>query len=222
MGIIMSGDSMGRGGSVYKRSSSSFSTRARKASMYGRFDLTGDVELIQKLNTLGDRVYKKVLSLASSRAVKPVIDTARRLAPKETGLLKKSIGTKQKKYPKNGVVVAIVGPRTGFAQDVVVDTPYGKMKSRRDPAKYAHLVEYGTRAHSTAALSNNKIRPNKSGEVSEENRLGFAIAMQGGDNHPGATPKPFMRPAFDANTNRVIAIFRQELAAGVRREAMSK
>lgn len=184
-----------------------------------RFVLTGDKELIAKLNGLGPKVYRKVVKQASRKAFAPVVKTAKEKAPKETGLLKKSIGVKQKAYPRAGRMVTIVGPRTGFAQEVVVSTPFGPKKVKRDPAKYAHLVEYGTRPHSTAALANNRIRPNKDGEVSEENRLGFDIAMQGGDDHPGATAKPFMRPAFDGNEARAKSIMQTELAAGVVREA---
>lgn len=187
-----------------------------------RISLTGDKELMDKLNSLGSKVYRKVIKQASRRAFAPVIKTAKEKAPKETGLLKKSIGVKQKAYPRAGRMVTIVGPRTGFEKEVTVDTPYGPKKVKRDPSKYAHLVEYGTRPHSTAALTSNRIRPNKDGEVSEENRIGFEIAMQGGDNHPGATAKPFMRPAFDGNENRAKSIMRSELAAGVVREARSK
>lgn len=184
--------------------------------------LTGDTELIAKLNGLGPKVYRKVIKSASRKAFAPVVKTAKEKAPKETGLLKKSIGVKQKAYPRAGRLVTIVGPRTGFAQEVSVDTPFGPKKVKRDPSKYAHLVEYGTRPHSTAALANNRIRTNKDGEVSEENRIGFEIAMQSGDNHPGAAAKPFMRPAFDGNEARAKSIMRSELAAGVVREARSK
>jgi HK97 gp10 family phage protein len=66
-------------------------------------------------------------------------------APKETGLLKKSIGSKVKVYP-SGVAVAIVGPRQGFKAEVT------REKNRRfpwtgtsNPTRYAHLVELGTR-----------------------------------------------------------------------------
>lgn len=208
---IFSGDKMGRGASVIGHGSSS------RNSAYLHISLVGDKELIAKLNSLGSKVYRKVIKQASRKAFAPVIKSAREKAPKESGLLKKSIGVKQKAYPRNGRFVTIVGPRTGFAKTVVVNTPFGPKKIKRDPVKYAHLVEFGTQAHSLSQGAENRIRGN-----SEENRIGFAIAMQGGNDHPGATAKPFMRPAFDGNESRAKQIMRSELAAGVVREARGK
>lgn len=156
--------------------------------------LVGDKELIAKLNALGGKVYRKVIKQASRKAFAPVVKTAKEKAPKESGLLKKSIGVKQKSYPRAGRIATIVGARTGFAQEVSVDTPFGPKTVRRDPVKYSHLVEFGTAPHSVG-----------SGDSEYQ--------------HPGATAKPFMRPAFDANENRAIQIMRTELAAGVVREA---
>lgn len=187
------------------------------AKHVSRMSLIGDKELIAKLNGLGGKVYKKVVAQASRKAFAPVMKTAKQLAPVESGLLKKSIGVKQKKYPRAGRIVTIVGPRMGHAEEVYVDTPMGPMKRRRDPVKYAHLVEFGTRPHSTSQGAENRIRGD-----SDENRLGFTIAMQGGDDHPGAKAQPFMRPAFDGNEPRAKSIMKQELAAGVVREAKRK
>lgn len=175
-----------------------------------RITLTGDTELIKSLESLGEKVYKRVIAKATRKAFAPVVKTAKARAPRETGLLAKSIGVKQKAYARSGRIVTIVGPRTGFAQDVTVNTPFGPKKVRRDPAKYAHLVEFGTAPHATAALASRK------------DATGFDIAMQSGDDHPGAAPKPFMRPAFDANEARAVAIMHSELAAGVIRESQKK
>ncbi|MCC6797718.1 MAG: HK97 gp10 family phage protein [Candidatus Hydrogenedentes bacterium] len=167
-------------------------------SKLSRLVLTGDKELIAKLNGLGGRVYRKVVARASRKAFAPVAKDAKAKAPKETGLLKKSMGVKQKRYPRAGRIITLVGPRTGFATDVTVNTPSGERTMRRDPVKYAHLVEYGTAPHSI--------------------KIGDGEPYQ----HPGGAPKPFMRPAFDNNESRAKQIMRSELAAGVVREAKSK
>lgn len=193
---IFSGDKMGRGASVIRPARGGGQRHANIS-----ISLVGDKELIAKLMALGPKVYKNVVSKAARRAMAPVIKTARQLAPKETGQLRKSIGVKQKKYPRNGRIVTIVGPRTGFEITTTVDTIFGKLKTTRNPVKYAHLVEYGTRAHTLASVDGDKLK-----------------IM----SHPGATAKPFMRPAFDANEQRAVSIMRSELAAGVVREARGK
>jgi len=166
-----------------------------------QFVLTGDKELIAKLNGLGGKVYRKVVAQASRKAFAPVVSSAKSNVVKDTGLLKKSIGIKQKRYPRAGRIVTIVGPRTGFGKKIMAKTIRGEVEVFRDPVRYAHLVEYGTQAHA----------------ISQGDYIGAAEAM-----HPGTAAKPFMRPAFDGNESRAKQIMRSELAAGVVREARSK
>jgi HK97 gp10 family phage protein len=98
-------------------------------------ELFGDKELAKVFKTLGDRVQRRVLRGAVNAASTPVSRAAKSKAPKESGLLKKSIGKKVKTYPDRGVVVGIIGPKTS-----VVGEYKGK---KRWPAKYAHLREKG-------------------------------------------------------------------------------
>jgi len=161
--------------------------------------VVGDKELIKKLGELGGRVYKRVVSQASRKAFTPVVKTAKQLAPTDTGQLRKSIGVKQKKYPRAGRIVTLVGPRTGFAISIERETPLGKRKTKRDPVKYGHLVEFGTSAH-----------------------MILVDMKDGAYEHPGSAAQPFMRPAFDGNINRSKQIMKSELAAGVIREAKRK
>lgn len=70
-----------------------------------------------------------------------------------------------------------------------------KTGSRYNNPWYAHLVEYGTRAHVIIAGGATK--------------FGKALAAAGrilGEkvDHPGAPPKPFMRPALDSKTQASI------------------
>lgn len=170
-------------------------------SVYTRFVLAGDKELIAKLNGLGGKVYRKVVAQASRKAFAPVVSSAKSNVVKDTGLLKKSIGVKQKRYPRAGRIVTVVGPRTGFGKNIMAKTIRGEVQVYRDPVRYAHLVEYGTQAHA----------------VVQGDYIGAAEAY-----HPGTAARPFMRPAFDGNENRAKSIMRSELAAGVVREAKSK
>lgn len=101
--------------------------------------LTGDKELIRKLDRLGKKGYRRTVAKAASKAMTPVSKTAKRLAPRgATGLLRKSIGKKSKWY--SGTLVVIIGPRKGFKR--LITSKSGKARSV-NPAKYAHLVELG-------------------------------------------------------------------------------
>ena len=98
--------------------------------------LTGDKALIRTLDRLPPALVRRVVRPAVRSALVPINKAAKRKAPKDTGLLKKSIGAVVKVYKQTGVIWGGVGPRKGFRQ--IVD---GKP---RDPVKYAHLVEFGT------------------------------------------------------------------------------
>ena len=118
----------------------------------------GDRELKRNLKRLADKVQKKLLRQAVQAGSKPVVKAARNAAPVESGTLKKSIGVRMKVYKRQATVVAIVGPRTGFGFTDDEGT-------RRDPARYGHLVEGGTvyqgpRAFLRPAIHNNKAAAN--------------------------------------------------------------
>ena len=103
--------------------------------------LEGEKALARTLERLEARTQKKIVRPAVKSALSPITKAAKRKAPVETGLLKKSIGNKVKTY-RSGVVWGGVGPRVGFKTEM----PDG---GYRNPVKYAHLVELGTK-HSPA------------------------------------------------------------------------
>ncbi|MEM6560039.1 MAG: HK97-gp10 family putative phage morphogenesis protein [Planctomycetota bacterium] len=97
--------------------------------------LQGDRALQKALRKLGDKAARKVSRSAVSAAATPVAKAARRNAPKESGLLRKSIGRRVRTYTERGTVIALVGPRRNFSGE--------HEGERRVPANYAHLVENG-------------------------------------------------------------------------------
>jgi hypothetical protein len=134
----------------------------------------------------------------------------KRLAPKESGLLKKSIGQVVRTYRNGGLTIAFIGPRRGFRQVVMRKKPFGAELTltpgeadtardypvMSDPVKYAHLVEYGTEPHN----------------ITSSGKAGL------GKGHPGTKPQPFMRPAErkQPDANRV---FIEGMSEGMAREA---
>jgi HK97 gp10 family phage protein len=166
--------------------------------------IKGMEKLIKKMGHLQNRVQSRILRKAIRHAEKPVRTMARRLAPKESGLLKKSIGAKIKVQMSKRIAYAVVGPRKGQGKEVAI-TDKGKVyldtteKQRkrnagrnivktefRDPAKYAHIVERGSASHG---------------------------------KHPGTGAVPFLRKAFEANKRRVLGIIRDTIREELKREA---
>lgn len=137
---------------------------------------------------------------ACNKAMTPVLRTARQLVTQRTGLLRKSLGKKQKKYGQKGNIYTIIGPLTGFK-----DPATGE-----NPVNIAHLVEFGTKGH--------VIKPEKKRAL-RFTSAGFADIARASVQHPGATAKPFMRPAFDAHKEQVLQIVGTELGKGLERQA---
>ena len=93
--------------------------------------IDGEARLIKKLAKLGDkRAARRALRKAASYAITPLAQAVRRNAPTDTGALRKSIGRDVR--AKGYSVDARVGVRAGYEQ------------GGRKPAKYQHLVEFGT------------------------------------------------------------------------------
>jgi hypothetical protein len=110
---------------------------------------------LQKLKALGPKLEKKILRAAVDKGTKYLTKQTKANVPVQTGLLKKSIGSKVKTYP-NGKIIGIVGPRSGFRQQVVTRGRKGAIlrtkkglklfmaggkDTVRNPLKYAHLTE---------------------------------------------------------------------------------
>lgn len=170
--------------------------------------LTGDKDLIRKLDRLGKKGYRKTVAKAMSKAATPVSKLAKRLAPvgkgPTRGLLKRSIGKKSKWY--RGTRVVIIGPRKGFKRTIVTR----KGVRHVDPANYAHLVELGHFAVTGGKVD--RINRGTGRPASKkQGRVGGRVAAQ-----------PFLRPALFQNKENIKRILHRELRAGLLREAKKK
>lgn len=99
--------------------------------------IQGEKALLRRMDTMSSVAQRRIARPAIRQAAGEIRKLAKRYAPRETGLLKKSI--KSKLVTKRGTIIAVVGPARGMKDP---DT-------KRDPANYAHLVEFGTQ-HSQA------------------------------------------------------------------------
>lgn len=99
------------------------------ADMYAQ--IIGDKQLLANLNALAPKVKKRIMKPAMRKGASVVAKRAKTKVKKRSGLLKKAIKAKSTKNG-NGRV---------FVDTKVV----GEYKGKKVwPAKYAHLVEFGT------------------------------------------------------------------------------
>jgi len=109
-------------------------------SIYGKFRASSVMDFERNINKLASDVEKQAMREAVRKASTPMLQDTRAKAPVRTGALKESLAVKVKTYKRgnNATVMAIIGPDSKFV-GANGDTP----------AKYAHLVEFGTE-HSAA------------------------------------------------------------------------
>ena len=140
----------------------------------------------------------------------------------DTGMLLKSLGRRTRSYKRGRLAVAVIGARKdaapkpgrlGQKPKPAKPPKYAGYHVRRGrlriewvvPAKYVHLVEFGTRPHSVA----------KGARLARKG-TGKRDVNQVAPFHPGARPKPFLRPALDvakgAAARLVIARAEQAIA----------
>lgn len=154
----------------------------------------------KKFNRIVTGTRDKVVKTAVRKAAKPVLNDMRSRAPKSPdggGSLRKSIKLKVRGYKRNGFVVGMVG---------VSRTKYQARGKMIQPSKYAHLVEYGTKAHG----------PKKAA---------FMVSSQGaffGRKVSGVAPRPFVRPAFDSKKSGMENDTRRLIGAGIKTLARIK
>lgn len=107
--------------------------------------ITGRVEglepIIARMNHLKQGVQNRALKRAMTKIARRGAKLAKGYVKTKTGhgILKKSIG--QKTYMTRNVAVAIIGPRKGFRTQIGVGRKGQPIFE--DPAKIAHLVEFG-------------------------------------------------------------------------------
>ena len=147
-------------------------------------EIRGLDELHRLMRELPEKIERNILRGGLRAAAKVVEDEARRLVP-----VAPPSGGNAKAY---GVAAGAL--RASIRTSMRVRTKAGwvnaQVKAGNKQAWYAHLVEFGTARH--------WIKPKN------RKSLFFAGLAREAVDHPGARPKPFMRPAFDANAQGAI------------------
>ena len=138
-----------------------------------KMQVKGIEKMTKNLAKLGTRVAARGPAAAVRAGGSVIIREMRSRAPKDTGSLKKAIGQKVKTYRGQKIVTGIIGARS---------KSYQTAQGKRNPAYYAHLVEFGTAPHKTGKKK--------------------SFYRRGKGQHPGSRAQPFMRPAWDSSSGR--------------------
>lgn len=154
-------------------------------------EVRGIKEVSRALQRLGTRTQSRVVRAAVSAALTPIVKAAKRLAPKDQGNLKASIGKAVKTYKASGVIYGVVGPRRKFKR-----TRKGVSVEFAGISRLTHLVEFGTAPHVIEASG---------GSLVIDGEFAGPIVV-----HPGAKASPFLRPAFVQTKTQALAIFKRK------------
>lgn len=149
--------------------------------------IKGGADLAKALAEFPVKLEAQVMQSALRGGANLIAERARSLVPVATRELRKSIRVRARKNKRTGYVNVYIGAG-------------GRRKG--DPF-YAHLVEFGTAPH--------EIRPK--GKKS----LLVAGVLREVVQHPGATPRPFLRPAFDSESTRAIDEIGKRVGQGIKR-----
>lgn len=152
----------------------------------------GLAELQKALDTLPAKIQKNVLRGALRAGVKTIIPLAKANIHNVSGELARTLDARGAigTKTKGGTVIARLRAGTGLG------------RKGTEPANLPLWLEFGTAAHRIVA--------------SKAKTLFFGIFAKA-TQHPGARPKPFMRPAIDAGAAGAVVA-----AANYMKERLSK
>lgn len=168
----------------------------------GKVDGLGGV--LAALDDVEKKAARKGIRRGVTDGAQAVTRAAKANAPVDTKALKKALGYRVKSYRGGAAVVGVVGARRdqpGKPARFRLKVGTRRTKSGEvvdvyaDRANYVHLVEFGARPHALG----------KGSSLTRAGRTASAGTGQSGAMHPGARPRPFLRPAYHANKAGVTA-----------------
>ncbi len=164
--------------------------------------VTGLEDLFKRMEGLKAAVQKKILRKALGEASKVVLKAAKAsldgmTSGDATGQTRRSLGRRTKTFRNTGVVVVIIGPRTGFK----VALPGGQW---HNPTNIAHLIERGRQA---VAARNQRVLSNR---VKVFGKVVAAVPA-----------RPFMQTAWNSQLANVERIVREKILEGIEEAAKS-
>lgn len=166
--------------------------------MSGGLKIEGLKELNKSLHRLGAKVANQITRAGIAAAAQAIRKEMRSAAPKKTGKLRKSIRYRIRRDAS----------RRGFSAKVGVT----------GPGFYARFIEYGASSHRVPSELVGRRRDRRKNDA----RVAFDGGVYSNVNHPGISPKPFLRPAFDRSKRPALDAMKKRLWDRIRREAAKK
>lgn len=157
--------------------------------------VSGTAETVAALARLSAQLQKKIVGNAIRSGARVILKEARLRCPVETGALAASLKVRAPKKKAAGENIAMVS----------ADPKFVGPDGYRRPYKYAWLVEHGSSPHT---IESKDIPLNIAGA--------HPVAVV---QHPGSRPRPFLRPAFDANIGLIQQRIGEAIERGLDREA---
>lgn len=170
--------------------------------------ISGGLQLDELLKTLPKKLERNVMRAALREGGVVMREEARRRAPVDDGLLRKSIRVSTRSQK---------------------GSLYASVKAGNKKAFYAHMVEYGTRPHLIQVDDRDRGINARTGQrisVTTINRQRRSLSIAGnliGPSvmHSGARPKPFMRPTADHSFRAAIKAFDRKLRERMTQEGLN-
>lgn len=190
-----------------------------------QFNATLDMRELKKFDSLAVNLQKKVIKEANTAASKILLDAVVPNVPTEAGILKRSMGIKQRIY-RSGTMIACIGARsqyvawsTGGTRTISFFKILNNRKARiQKPHKYSHLVHNGTRAHQIVTRFGGRLIYSRGRFARSERNFrkpsrNFIIV-----NHPGARPNPFIARGYRSSESRAMAAWQSTASVAIVRE----
>lgn len=161
-------------------------------------------ELQRFLEQLPPKLEANVMRGALRAGANLVAADAKARVPVKTGRLRESIRVSTRR--SNGTVFASVKVGDRRARKKVSQRNGGGVRVQYENPFYAHFVEFGTQAHRIGVKYAKALvlRPNARATAGVAGRWVRAGMLAKGVSHPGARPKPFLRPAVAAKSDEAI------------------
>lgn len=171
--------------------------------MSGEVRVKGLAELQKYLNELPARMEANVLRSALREGAKVIAEEVKSRVPKNTGKLRDSIRISTRS--RRGTVYAVVSAGKKGRKHVT-QGKNGRFNVAYDHPYYAPWVEFGTKPHKIGAKFAKALvlRSNKRASSGTAKRWMRGEAIIKGVDHPGAKPRPFMRPALDGKAQEAL------------------
>jgi hypothetical protein len=190
---------------------------------------------VRALEELPRNIQKLAIGKALRAGTAPTIKAARRLAPRATGLLKRSIVAKFKSYRGGAVQIEIIGQGSEVKNRKKLKAGRGGISGRGDIVP-VHLVEEDTKPHGipkTVRLKQIKtskewrdaqraqgLAPRKYAQIRRLYKplaiqAGGGVIYRGSARHPGTQGSHFLREASESTMGQTTQRFSEKLKTEV-------